>query len=195
MLAERALIDSVANKTGDTLVVVCYHVQGPYMIPKAEEREDFYNTGYNPPFVVFDGIDAVWEQNPSKYDSIYEAHYQMARTRMPYYNLTIDSAITMPTSARFRLKIVAADTIPEGDIKAYIAITEDSLPGAFTILYRVCRALYEFPVQLQYPDSVIQSFEFNHNIPVSKLRVTVFIQHINTKEVMQTITTKFEEVK
>ncbi|MEO0184700.1 MAG: hypothetical protein ABIL22_05785 [candidate division WOR-3 bacterium] len=195
MLAERALIDSVANKTGDTLIVVCYHVSGPYMIPKAQEREDFYNTSYAPPFVVFDGTDAVWEQIPSKYDSVYDVHYQMARSNTPYYNLSIDSAFTEPSNASFSLKIVAADTIPTGTIKAFVAVTEDSLQGAYTTFYRVCRELYEFPVNLQYPDSTIQHFEFNHNIPASKLRATVFIQNLDTKEIMQTVSTKFEEAK
>ncbi|MGB9722190.1 MAG: hypothetical protein ACPL28_12020 [bacterium] len=195
MLAERALIDSVANKTGDTLVVVCYHTSGPYMIPKAQEREDFYNTGFNVPFVVFDGKDAVWEQNPSKYDSLYEAHYQMARTNTPYFNLYIDSAYSEPSSASFNLKIVTADTIPSGEISAFVAVTEDSLPGAYTTFYRVCRALYEFPVQMEYPDSLTQHFEFNHSIPASKLRATVFVQNMTTKEIMQTITTEFMEAK
>ncbi len=195
MLAEQALIDSVANKTGDTLVVVCYHVNGPYIIPEAQEREDFYNTGYRPPFVVFDGTDAVWEQTPSKYDSVYDFHYQMARTKTPYYNLSIDSAFTQQSIASFSLKIVAADTIPQGEIQAFIAVTQDSLHGAFATFYRVCKALYKFPVDLQYPDSTIQHFEFNHNIPVSKLRATVFIQNMDTKEIMQSITTKFEEAK
>ncbi|MEO0227135.1 MAG: hypothetical protein ABIL70_03680 [candidate division WOR-3 bacterium] len=195
MLAERALIDSVANNTGDTLVVVCYHIHGPYMIPKAQERKDFYNTGFNVPFVVFDGDDAVFEPMPEKYVGVYREHYQIARTKIPYYNLSIDSAFTEPSNAFFNLKIVAADTIPQGQIKGFIAVTEDSLPGAYTTLYRVCRALYEFPVDLEYPDSLTQHFEFNHNIPASKLRATVFIQNMDTKEIMQTISTKFEEKK
>ncbi|MEO0136092.1 MAG: hypothetical protein ABIL39_10590 [candidate division WOR-3 bacterium] len=196
MLAERALLDSVASKTGDTLVVVCYHLHGPYMIPKAQEREDFYNTGYNLPHVIFDGTDAVFEANPQKYDSLYEIHYQLARGNIPYYNLSIDSAFTGPSSASFKLKIVAADTIPEGEIKAFIAITQDSLPGAYGFIFnRVCRSLYEFNLQLQFPDSLTQQFEFTHNIPASKLRATVFIQNMETKEIMQTVSTKFEEVK
>lgn len=195
MLAERALIDSVANKTGDTLVVICYHVAGQYMIPKAQEREDFYNTGYAPPFVVFDGTDAVWEQSPPNYDSVYKQHYEFARAKQPFFNLYIDSAFAQPSQGSFSLKIVTADTIPEGEIKAFVAITQDSLPGAYTTFYRVCRALYEFPVTLTYPDSTVQHFEFNHNIPASKLRATVFIQNMATKEILQSITTKFVEVK
>lgn len=176
-------------------MVICYHVSGPYTIPKAQEREDFYNTGYTVPFVVFDGTDAVWEQNPGNYDSVYAEHYQFARTTTPYYNLYIDSAFTQPSQASFNLKIVTADTIPEAEIKAFVAITEDSLQGAYTTFYRVCRALYEFSVQLTYPDSLVQYFEFNHNIPASKLRAAVFIQNISTKEIMQSISTKFEEEK
>lgn len=189
------MIDSVANKTGDTLVVICYHIHGQYAIPEAQEREDYYNTGFNVPFVVFDGTDAVFEQSPANYDSVYKEHYLIARTKLPYFNLYVDSAFTQGTQAGFNLKIVTADTIPSGETKAFIAITEDSLPGAFTTLFRVCRALYEFPVELEYPDSLTRHFEFNHNIPASKLRATVFVQNIGTKEIMQTITTKFEEVK
>ncbi len=195
MLAERALIDSIANKTGDTLVVVCYHIAGPYAIPKSQEREDFYNTGYAPPFVVFDGTYLVWEQNPQNYVSAYRDIYDLARTKTPLFNIYIDSAYTQPSQGSFNLKIVTADTIPEGEIKAFIAITEDSLPGAYTTFYRVCRTLNEIPVDLTYPDSVTHHFEFNHNIPVSKLRATVFVQNIGTKEIMQSITTKFEEAK
>jgi len=185
----------VANKTGDTLVVICYHIHGQYAIPEAQEREDYYNTNFNVPFVVFDGTDAVFEQSPANYDSVYKEHYLIARTKLPYFNLYVDSAFTQGTQAGFNLKIVTADTIPSGETKAFIAITEDSLPGAFTTLFRVCRALYEFPVELEYPDSLTRHFEFNHNIPASKLRATVFVQNIGTKEIMQTITTKFEEVK
>jgi len=189
------LIDSVANKTGDTLVVICYHIHGQYAIPEAQEREEYYNTGFNVPFIVFDGADAVFEQSPAKYDSVYNEHYLLARTKTPYFNLYIDSAFTQGSQAGFDLKVVTADTIPAGEIKAFIAVTEDSLQGSYTTFYRVCRALYEFPVELEYPDSLTQHFEFNHNIPASKLRATVFVQNTDTKEVMQTITTKFEEVK
>lgn len=150
-------------------------------------------TGYSSPFIVFDGTDAVWEQNPPNYDSVYQQHYEIARVKQPFFNLYIDSAFTQPSQGSFKLKIVTADTIPEGEITAFIAITEDSLQGAFTTFYRVCRALYEFPVVLTYPDSTEQRFDFNHNIPVSKLRATVFIQDKDTKEVLQTITTRFEE--
>lgn len=176
-------------------MVVSYHIAGQYMIPKAQEREEFYNTGYVPPFIVFDGTDAVWEQSPPNYDSVYKQHYEIARVEQPYFNLYIDSAITQPSQGSFKLKIVTADTIPEGEIKAFIAITEDSLPGAYTTFYRVCRSLYEFPIALTYPDSVTQHFEFNHNIPVSKLRATVFIQNPTTKAIMQSITTRFVEIK
>lgn len=176
-------------------MVVCYHGSGQYTISKAQEREDFYNTGFASPFSVFDGTDAVFEQSPPNYDSVYREHYLLARTKTPYFNLYIDSAFTQGSQARFNLKIVAADTIPAGEIKGFIAVTEDSLPGFYTTFYRVCRALNEFPVVLQYPDSLIQHIEFNHSIPTSKLRATVFIQNINTKKVMQTITTRFEEAK
>ncbi|MGQ9663815.1 MAG: hypothetical protein ACUVUH_00580 [bacterium] len=176
-------------------MVVCYHIVGQYLIPEAQEREEFYNTGYAPPFIVFDGTDAVWEQSPANYDSVYKQHYEIARVKQPYFNLYIDSAITQLSQASFDLKIVTADTIPTGEVKVFIAITEDSLPGAYTTLYRVCRALYEFPVGLTYPDSMVEHFEFNHNISASKLRATVFIQNITTKEVMQSITTDFEEAK
>lgn len=176
-------------------MVVCYHISGQYMIPEAQEQKDFYNTGFAPPFVVFDGTDAIWDQSPPNYDSVYKQHYKIARIKQPYFNLSIDSAITQPSQGSFNLKIVTADTIPEGEIKAFIAITQDSLHEAYTTLYWVCRALYEFPLILTYPDSITQHFEFNHNIPASKLRATVFIQNMTTKEVMQAITTKFEEAK
>lgn len=193
MAAERTLIDSVWPDYGDTLAVICYHIGSTYQNPPAEEREAFYNTGLSPPYVIFDGTLLSAEPQTSNYDSSYRANIDIARTRVPYFNLDIDSASASQSTGAFDLMIVAADTIPEDEINAFVVILEDSLDGSYTTFMKVCRSLYEFPLTLAYPDTLDTTITFSHSIEPSKMTVVVFVQDMDTKEVMQSTMSYFEE--
>lgn len=143
--------------------------------------------------MIFDGLDVVWEPDPGKYDSLFAAHVEIARTATPYFNLYINNATASPSTGSIDITIVTADTIPDDEIVAYVAILQDSLPGAYTTFMYICQELYSFPVELTYPDILDTIITFSHAIPVNNMKTVVFIQDIDTKEVMQSIISPFEE--
>ena len=120
-----------------------------------------------PPYVIFDGT--------------------------PYFNLYINDATASPSTGSIDLTIITADTIPEDEIVAYVAILQDSLPGAYTTFMYLCQELYSFSVELTYPDTLDTIITFSHTIPVNDMKTVVFIQDIDTKEVMQSIISPFQE--
>lgn len=176
--------------------MVCYHIHKTYEVPEARDRETFYNTGLTVPYVIFDGTAVVWEASPNDYDSVYTLYIEAARSETPYYNLYIDSAFVGPSTGRLNLKIVAADTIPDDEITVYINVLEDSLPdtdlpGVF--LYHVCRQQFSFPLEIAYPDTFDTTITFSHSSQSDKMKTVIFVQDIDTKEVMQSIISPFEE--
>ncbi len=187
------MIDSLSFYE-DTLAVVCYHVGHTYQTAEALDRQVFYDTNLVIPYTIFDGTDVVWEMSPSNYVSVFQTHIEVARSTTPHFNLYINSASASPTTGTIDLRIVAADTIPDDVIVAFVSILEDSLlgidlPGA--IYYHVCRSLYQFPLDLAYPDSLDTTITFSHSIPPDKMKTVIFIQDMDTKEVMQTIIRDF----
>ncbi len=193
MLAEQVLIDTLSYYD-DTLAVICYHVSQTYYTEEAEERETFYNTGFFVPFVIFDTL-VVWEANPDDYKNAYIERIELARGVPPYFNLYISDASASQTVGSFNLKIVTADTIqdPDDEIVTFITILEDSLPGFYGTFNHVCRDQFHFPMNLAYPDSLDTTIVFSHSIPIDKMKTVVFIQNLDTKEVMQAIISPFEE--
>lgn len=190
MSAEQALIDSLATY-GDTLAVICYHIHDIYSTQEAEERWAFYDSVIIPS-VVFDGTEDVFVEFPP-FEEIYRDYVDLARGVTPYFNLYINNATASPTTGSINLRIVTADTIPDDEIVAFVSILEDSLPGTYGMFYHVCRSLFQFPVTLAYPDTLDTTITFSHNILVDKMNTVVFVQDMDTKEVMQAIIEKFEE--
>lgn len=158
--------------------------------PETETRIQFYENPSSPT-TIFDGTDKVTLEETDYYNK-YKEHIDIARSITPYFNLSL-TAFGTQTTGNVYLKIVAADTIPEDSIAAFIGICEDSLQGTFGALNFVCRRLYNFSVSLVYPDSLDTTIVFNHTIAVHNMIAIGFIQNIDTKEIMQSITKKFEE--
>ncbi len=94
------------------------------------------------------------------------------------------------------MRIITADSIPEDLVLAFVAICQDSIPGV--LIQRdfnyVCQQLENFPLDLVYPDSLDTTITFSHAIPVDHMRAVVFIQDMDTKEILHAITKEFEEV-
>ncbi len=178
---------------GDTLIVISYHPHNTYQNPIAVARESFYNTGLTTPYVIFDGTIFVWEQNPTNYDSVFRQAIEVSRTTTPYFNLYINNATASASTGNLDLSIITADTIPDGEIIAYVAILQDSLHGAYTTFYKVCQQLYAFPLELTYPDTLDTVLTFAHAIPVNYMTAVVFVQDTVSKEVMQSIRSSFQE--
>ncbi len=192
-LAERVLMDTVGADYGDTLVVISYHPRNTYQNPVAVAREAFYNTGLPPWYVIFDGTIVVWEQGPPYYDNVFRQAIEVARTVTPYFNLYINNATASPSTGNLDFSIITADTIPEGEIIAYVAILQDSLPGSYITFQKVCQELYAFPLELTYPDTLDTVLTFAHTIPVSDMSAVIFVQDTMSKEVMQSIGSPFQE--
>ncbi len=176
--------------------MVCYHIHGTYEISEAHDRETFYNTGLSIPYVILDGTAVVWEASPNNYDSVYTVYVEAARSVTPYYNLYIDSALVGPSTGRLNLKIIAADTIPNDEIAVYINVLEDSLRDLTLpsiVFYHICRQQFSFPLEIAYPDTFDTTITFSQSSQNDKKKTVVFIQDIDTKEVMQSIISPFEE--
>lgn len=185
MAAERTLIDSLAY-LGDTLIIVAYHVAQTYVTPESQERYAFYDsTLYEEPFVVFNGRHLVQEESPSNYAAAFKQAAGIARTDPEYYRLVIDSVQVDSAQGSFYLTIEATFTIPSAEIACFVAVLEDSLPGAYNhTFYNVCRALYEFPIDVAYQDTFDTIITFYHSIPQDYLKVAVFIQDLDSLGIM-----------
>lgn len=181
---------------GDTLVLVTYHVHQTYENSPALQREAFYDTNLASPYVIFDGANIVVESNASMYETRYTEAYNVARTVTPLFNINVDSASASSSQGSFDLQIITADTIPDNEIHAFIAIGEDSLSafndttGTMVFMY-LCRELQEITLDLEYPDTLEQTIMFSHAIEVHKLSAVVFIQDMDTREVMQSTKIRF----
>lgn len=172
------------------MAIISYnHTQGNVAV--INTRLDFYNRPVYPT-VIFDGTDEVFEQNPNAYFTTFNDHIRAARADTPSYNLELTATATA-NAGNLELRIVTADTIPEGQMIAYVVICQDNVPGMLGSFNYVCQDLYDFPVTLVYPDTLDTSIVFNHAIPVDEMTAVFFVQDTISKKVMQSITKPFEE--
>jgi hypothetical protein len=159
-----------------------------------QPRLDYYQSPLYPTS-IFDGTDEVFEPNPSLYFDTYSQHIVAAKADTPLFNLELDATASANTG-NLQLKIVTADTIPDDLVLAFVAICQDSIRGV--VIQRdfnyVCQQLENFPIDLVYPDSLDTTIIFSHAIPVNQMRAVVFIQDMDTKEVLSAIASEFEEV-
>lgn len=174
-------------------MLICYHVGQTYANQFAQDRETYYETGEVIPFVIFDGSQVVWESSPSAYESRYTEAFEIAQTVTPLFNITITNPVTSATQGSFDLELVPTDTLPEDEIHAFVVICEDSLPGAYTTFMYVARYVQELTLDVAYTDTFLQTVTFTHNITPHNLSVVVLVQDMDTKEVMQSMLTRFQE--
>ena len=158
-------------------------------------RSTLYGIGIqNYPTTVFDGTDEVFESNPDAYFTTYDAHILAAKTDTPQYNLELD-ATASPSAGNLELRIITADTIPAATIITHVAICQDSVPGFLLPFFSyVCQQLYTFQLDLAYPDTLDTTIVFSHSLPVNHMSAIIFIQNMQTNEIMHAITKEFEEV-
>jgi len=186
------MLDSLSGLYGDSLAIISYNhtfssqaVIGP--------RDSLYLSPIYPT-AIFDGTDEVFEPDPSAFFTTYDAHIVAAKADTPSYNLNLTATATV-NAGDLQIRIVTADTIPSGQMIAYVAICQDSLRGLSKNFNFVCQQMYNFPVDLAYPDSLDTVITFDHALPVDKMRAVVFVQDMNTKKIMHSITKQFEEVE
>ena len=157
-----------------------------------QPRLDYYGSPIYPTS-IFDGTDEVFEPNPDLYFETYSQHIVAAKADTPLYNLELTATATANTG-NLQLMIVTADTIPDNQILAFVAISQDSMHGLIKEFNYVCLHLENFALDLVYPDTLDTTIIFNHAIPVDQMRAIVFIQDMDTKEVLSAIAGEFEEV-
>lgn len=158
-----------------------------------QERDSLYGSPIYPT-VIFDGTDEVFEPDPNAFLTTFDAHITAAKADTPQYNLELN-AVATPTTGDIQVKIVTAGAIPTGQMRAYIAVCQDSVRGFVKDFNYVIQQFYTFPVDLVYPDSLDTAITFNHALPVEKMRAVVFVQNMDTKKVMHSATKQFEEVR
>jgi hypothetical protein len=186
------MLDSLSGLYGDSLAIISYnHTFGD--TAAIRPRDSLYSTPIYPT-AFFDGTDEVFEPDPGALFTTYYDHYIAAKSDTPNYNLYLTATATA-SAGDLQLRIVTADTIPSGEMLAYVAICQDSIRGFSKDFNYVCMQMYRFPVDLVYPDSLDTTITFGHTLPVDKMRAVVFVQNMNTKKVMHSITKRFEEVE
>jgi len=118
-----------------------------------------------------------------------------AKADTPTYNIELTPTATA-AAGNMEITVVTADTLPAGQMIAYAAVCEDSIPGIFKREYNyVVQEMFDFPIALVYPDTLDTVITFTHSLPVDKMHAVFFIQNMDTKEIMHSATKKFEEVQ
>ncbi len=190
MSAEQAL-DSLVGEYGDSLAVISYNWYNDNFAYTPTEihhaRWDLYSIAMDPSLMV-DGTDSIYAEN--NYYTLYKLYVDAARTDTPLFNLEI-TATGDSNSGSVDLRFVTADTLPEDNIVGCLAICQDSLAGFLKDFNYVCKQFYSFPLIMVYPDTLDTTITFTHNLLVNKLRAVAFVQNLDTKEILQAITTKF----
>ena len=174
-------------------MIISYHTNWTYQSTAAVEREEYYATGLIVPYAIFDGTIVVWEPSPDAYYPRYAQADSIARAVEPLFNIDILDATASTTTGSIEMRLVPTDTLPDDELAVFAAVVEDTLPGAYTSFMHVCRDLYKFPWQLSYPDSLDTTITFSHDIPVNQMKVVVFVQDIDTREVLQATRSYFQE--
>jgi hypothetical protein len=160
--------------------VISYHPYHTYQTSAAIAREAFYNTGLTVPYVIFNGTIVIWEEDPTDYVSVYQQAMEIGRTNPTYFDLEVDSVTADSMTGSFDLRITATFTVPDHDISTFIALLEDSLPGAYTTFISVCDTLFDFPLEMAYQDTFDTTITFDHSIDPSKMKAVVFIQDMDS---------------
>jgi hypothetical protein len=168
-------------------VIISYN--HAFDIPESEARRQLYDMPVYPT-VVFDGTDKQFISDPSLYDSLFNQSIQVAKSAAPLYNLELNGMAT-PSTGSLSIKIWPADTLHYDSVYAFVAICEDSLRGIVRDFNYVARQLYSFPVDLFFPDSIDTMITFSHTTSPDKMRAVLFIQKLDTKNVLQAIGKKF----
>jgi hypothetical protein len=162
-------------------------------------RSSFYGSPIYPT-AFFDGTDEVFEQDPNAFITTYNAHIYAAKANTPIYYFELTAAATTITGD-VQVTIATTDTMPEGQMFAFVAICQDSVRGILKDFNYVCQELYSFPLDLvAIPDTLDTVYfdttiTFNHAMPIDKMRAVVFVQNMDTKEIMHSATKQFEEVQ
>jgi hypothetical protein len=161
-----------------------------------ESRGNYYGIAQGEePVLEIDGTYEIHVENPSGYYSAYNDNIQYAKGAAPIFNLYADAYIdsTDSTIGNVYLRIVTTDTLPPDSITACIVICQDSVDGAYKNFNYICKQFYSFPINLVFPDSTDTTITFTHSLLASKLKAVAFAQDVNTKEILQAITTKFRQ--
>lgn len=182
----------MAGIYGDSIAIVSYN--HTYCDPAVfSERDSLYGTPIWPT-AIFDGTDQVFEQDPSAFITTYTSYITAAKADTPRYNLDLTATATA-NAGDLQIMIITTDTIPAGQMLVFAAICQDSVRGFLKDFNYVCEELYRFPIELSYPDTLDTAITFNHTMPIDKMRAVVFVQNMDTKEIMHSATKQFEEAQ
>jgi len=186
LLAEQAL-DSLSKEfTDSSLALISYNGNySPSLVN--DERRTFY-TITSDPAVIFDGTDSIYPAG--NYYETFKPYIEAAKTDTPFFNLEMTAAADSAFGS-VDLRFVTADTLPGNNIVGCLAICQDSVDGNLKNFNYVCFQFFSFPLNLVYPDTLDTTINFTHSLIVDKLRAVAFAQNLDTKEILQAITTKF----
>ncbi|MEO0072175.1 MAG: Omp28-related outer membrane protein [candidate division WOR-3 bacterium] len=191
-------LDSLAKEYADSVIVIAYHrrISQDTLSPIYVEnrREFYYNTGAEP-VVFFDGNGPVRTENPSMNYNTYKGYIQLARSRPAPLKILLTTQV-VNDSAVVNAKLIPTGLINSNNLRVLFVVTEDrirfSLSGATdSIFNNVMRAMLPTETGISYIPQIGETTNFEIKFPIhpswdrANLKVVVFVQNFNTKEIIQ----------
>lgn len=192
-------LDSVAADFPDSMVVIAYHrrVAGDTLSPAySETRMGVYYSSGGEPATTFDGGNVVRTSGPEDDYPTFHAMTLAARNVVPEAQLGV-SAQAGDSDGTVRVWATGVSGTPADTLRLFVVLTEDSvrayLSGETDFLFRhVMRQMLPGvggdSVDLSVGDTVVKEYDFQvrPSWNRSMLGVVVFVQDIQTHQVLQT---------
>ena len=128
---------------------------------------------------------------PTHYREEFERSIDSARTVLPEFAFMLDAHASV-SQGTVNTNIIPCTETPRGDINVFLCVLEDSLDGWYGSYRRVVRDLYQFPLVITETDTFDTMIIFPHDYSPGNMSTVVFIQNLDTREVFQAISCRFD---
>jgi hypothetical protein len=187
---EPALKKVVQNYAPNEVAIIAYHGfygNDPYQTQKGNVRANYYGGVSGTPSVWFDGVFNKVGGTGQGVDAMYGVYEDHINQRV-----VVPTSVSMDVSGTItNQKVQVSVKITEGDLDASstrvrIALLEDDIAHEGDMFHWVLRDLGEKSLPSgSLPHNLIQSFGLNEGWDTDSLRVVVWVQDDETKEVLQ----------
>ncbi len=194
---EPALKKVVQNYAPNEVAIIAYHGfygNDPYQTQKGNARANYYGGISGTPSVWFDGVFNKVGGTGQGVDAMYGVYEDYINQRV-----VVPTSVTMDVSGTItNQKVQVSVKITEGDLDASttrvrIALLEDDITHEGDVFHWVLRDLGEKSLPSgSLPHNLIQSFSLDEGWDTDSLRVVVWVQDDDTKEVLQASYLGFE---
>lgn len=192
-LGEQVLDSLKSERYPDSLALIFYHWRSEhdtFSPPEINNRGEWYGCDIDEFVGFFDGTFRVQEENPDKFAERFIEAIEFQKGEIPPLDISIDFSIEKE-NGQIKVTLFATDTLPSGDNRLFITITEDSLVDDFgNIINYVTRAVLPdwqgLPIKVAYAESLETTFTFINHWKSDNLTIIGFIQNMETRHILQT---------